>query len=78
MPQLQLSKNQIDRLGDRLRKGNVSQDDLRMLYVYRRSFMEAYEEVVWKIIHELKLEPTGRKAKTNDLSLTSCDAKAFV
>lgn len=34
----ELSKTQIDRLGDRLRKGNIQQDDLRLLDIYRRSF----------------------------------------
>jgi hypothetical protein len=42
----ELSKNQIDRLGDRLRKGDINDDDLRMLDSYRRSFTNAYENVV--------------------------------
>jgi putative GTP pyrophosphokinase len=59
-----LSKNQIDRLGDRLRKGNISEDDLRLLDSYRRSFTSVYEEVVFQIRDRLRLEPTGRPAKS--------------
>lgn len=58
------SKTQIDRLGERLRKGNISDDDLRLLDLYRRSFSEAYEFVVGTIRRELALEPTGRPAKS--------------
>lgn len=59
-----LSKSQIDRLGDRLKKGNISEDDLRMLDQYRRSYSEAYETVVETIRKELSLAPTGRPAKS--------------
>jgi putative GTP pyrophosphokinase len=59
-----ISKTQIDRLGDRLKKGNISEDDLRLLDQYRRSFTEAYEIVVGAIRRELALEPTGRPAKS--------------
>jgi len=37
----EISKTQIDRLGDRLRKGNIHEDDLRLLDIYRRSFSDA-------------------------------------
>src|ERR1051325_9524562 len=60
----QISKTQIDRLGDRLKKGNISEDDLGLLDEYRRSFTEAYETVVGIIRNELLLEPTGRPAKS--------------
>jgi putative GTP pyrophosphokinase len=60
----ELSKTQIDRLGDRLRKGNISDDDLRLLDQYRRSFTDAYEFVAGTIRKELALEPTGRPAKS--------------
>jgi len=59
-----LSKTKIDRLGDRLRKGNLTDDDLRLLDEYRRSFSRAYEVVVGTIRNELGLEPTGRPAKS--------------
>src|SRR2546422_4790511 len=60
----ELSKTQVDRLGDRLRKGGISETDLRLLDSYRRSFAEAYECVVRRIRDQLKLEPTGRPAKS--------------
>ena len=60
----EISKTQIDRLGDRLRKGNITEADLRLLDEYRRSFSKAYEFVVGAIRNELALEPTGRPAKS--------------
>lgn len=57
----EMSKTQIDRLGDRLRKGNVSDDDLRMLDEYRDSFDPAYEMTIKLLRDELGLEPTGRR-----------------
>ncbi len=59
-----LTKTQIDRLGDRLRKGPVLvEDDLVALDEYRRSFGPAYETVVRTIREQTQLEPTGRPAK---------------
>lgn len=59
-----MSKTQIDKLGERLKKGDISEDDLRLLDAYRRSFTKAYEFVVGAIRNELGLEPTGRPAKS--------------
>jgi putative GTP pyrophosphokinase len=59
-----LSKTQIDRLGDRLRKDSPSEDDVKLLDEYRRSFGEAYETVVRIVRDQLTLEPTGRPAKS--------------
>lgn len=59
-----LSKTQVDQLGDRLRKGDISEDDLRLLDAYRQSFAEAYEEVLGTIRHSTGIAPTGRPAKT--------------
>ena len=61
---IEASKTQIDRLGVRLRKGNISEADLRLLDEYRRSFSAAYEFVVGTIQQRLQLEPTGRPAKS--------------
>ena len=58
------TKSQIDRLGDRLRKGDFGDGDLRDLDAYRRSFGQGYEEVVSRIRNALKLEPSGRPAKS--------------
>ena len=63
---MKLSKTQIDRLGNRLREGPLSDSDLRILDDYRRSFAEAYEQVVQVIREELKLEPTGRQIKSTN------------
>lgn len=59
-----LTKTQIDRLGDRLRRGDATEDDLRSLDQFRRSFVSAYEGVVRGIRDELGLKPTGRPAKS--------------
>lgn len=58
------SNNQIDRLGNRLRGGTLTESDLRMLDDYRRSFGEAYEIVIAAIREQLLLQPTGRPAKS--------------
>ena len=60
----EISKTQIDRLGDRLKKGNITEADLRLLDLYRRSFTPAYEIVVGTVRQDLALEPTGRPAKS--------------
>lgn len=60
----EISKAQIDLLGDRLRDGTPADADLRMLDDYRRSFGTAYEFVVQTIRQNLSLEPTGRPAKS--------------
>lgn len=60
------SKTQIDQLGDRLRKGEVSDEDVGLLEAYRLSFDEAYEEVEAAIRKAVQLEPAGRRAKTTN------------
>jgi putative GTP pyrophosphokinase len=59
-----LSKTQIDHLGDRLKKGEISDADLRVLDEYRRSFSEGYDFVIQAIRAGLGLESTGRPAKS--------------
>jgi hypothetical protein len=44
-----ISKTRVDRLGDRLRKGEITDSDLRLLDEYRRSFTEVYGEVAGAI-----------------------------
>jgi len=61
---IEISKTQIDRLGERLKKGNITEEALRLLDEYRRSFTKAYETVVGIIRNEVTLEPTGRPAKS--------------
>lgn len=59
-----LSKTAIDRLGDRLRKDQTEEADLRLLHEFRRSFRKAYDFVVSTLRNELGLQPTGRPAKS--------------
>jgi putative GTP pyrophosphokinase len=59
-----ISKSQIDRLGERLRKGPVSDADLRQLDEYRRTFSQTYLTVVSQIRGRVKVPPTGRPAKS--------------
>ena len=63
-----LSKTQIDRLGDRLRTGDISEADLRLLDSYRRSFTDAYEaqdklpdDVKEQIINVKEIRKAARK-----------------
>lgn len=58
-----LSKTQIDRLGNRLKKGSHSESDLLLLDEYRRSFGDAYEVVARTIIQRGAF-PSGRLPKS--------------
>jgi ppGpp synthetase/RelA/SpoT-type nucleotidyltranferase len=60
----QVSKTQIDRLGDRLRKRPVSDEDLRALDEYRKSFHGTYADVITMIKQELNVYASGRPAKS--------------
>jgi ppGpp synthetase/RelA/SpoT-type nucleotidyltranferase len=60
----EVSKTQIDGLGERLKRGQITEVDLRLLDAYRRTFTPSYEFVVGSIRDKLKLEPTGRPAKS--------------
>lgn len=59
-----LSRSKVDQLGERLRSRAVVENDIRSLDEYRRSFGEAYQIVVKIARDELRLEPTGRPAKS--------------
>ena len=61
---VKLTKTQVDHLGDRLRNADPTEDDLRLLDWYRRSFGEAYEFVVRLIRDEIGFDPTGRPVKS--------------
>ena len=58
------SKSKLDQLGDRLRRGAFTDDDLRLLDTFRRSFAVGYEQILATITTNLGLEPTGRPAKS--------------
>jgi hypothetical protein len=61
-----LSKNQLDKLGERLKVGPRSSEDLEMLDDYRQSFRPDYEFVTASLRDVLGLQPSGRAAKTTD------------
>ena len=59
-----LTHTQVDRLGERLKAGDTTEADLQLLDQYRRSFADPYAHVVTLIREQLKLDPTGRPAKS--------------
>jgi ppGpp synthetase/RelA/SpoT-type nucleotidyltranferase len=58
------SNAQIDRLGDRLRRRNFDEKDLRLLDEYRRTFGPAYDLVVERVQQVTGLAVSGRPAKS--------------
>jgi putative GTP pyrophosphokinase len=58
------SNTKLDQLGDRLRRGQVTDDDLRLLDAFRRSFSDGYENVIAAVKRTIQAEPTGRPAKS--------------
>jgi putative GTP pyrophosphokinase len=58
-----MNKSEVDRLGERLRQ-KMTAVDLRLLDEYRREFRAAYDLVIDRIRSELKLETSGRPAKS--------------
>ena len=62
---MSLSTTQLDKLGQRLKEdGPPSDDDLRMLDEYRRSFEDASATVNQVLRSEFDLQPTARPAKS--------------
>lgn len=59
-----LASEEVDRLGDRLRSNEFTDADLELLNAYRSSFVSAYGAVVEILRNALKLEPSGRPAKS--------------
>jgi putative GTP pyrophosphokinase len=59
-----LSKSQLDKLGERLKNDTIAEDDFRRLNDYKLSFGKAHEQVMTGIKIQLRLEPTGRSAKS--------------
>ena len=58
------SKTQIDRLGERLKTGTVTDEDLEILDEFRRSHAGAYAEIIRRVRDYLDVAPTGRPAKS--------------
>jgi len=61
---MELSKTQIDRLGERLKTGRFSEADLEALDRYRASHRDAYQKVVATLRDQFKRSPTGRPSKS--------------
>lgn len=59
-----LSKTQIDKLGERLKLSQLGESDLVLLSEYRHSFRPAYDHVVGVIRGRLQTPTTGRPAKS--------------
>jgi putative GTP pyrophosphokinase len=59
-----VTRTQVDRLGDRLKEGEITEDDLRLLDEFRKSFTPSYEDVVRGIREHLGAQTTGRPAKS--------------
>jgi putative GTP pyrophosphokinase len=58
-----LSISQLNKLGERLRKGQVSDDDLRALDTFRLSFAPACDQAAHEL-NKLGLKPVSRPAKS--------------
>lgn len=58
------SRSQVDRLGDRLRIGEVTAASLRELEGFRASFAAAYGHVETVLTTKLRLKVTGRPSKS--------------
>jgi putative GTP pyrophosphokinase len=59
-----LSRSQVNQLGDRLRTGPFTDADRELLLAYRASFLPAYQEVVQGLRNVIGVNPTGRPEKT--------------
>jgi ppGpp synthetase/RelA/SpoT-type nucleotidyltranferase len=59
-----LTNAQVDRLGERLKADDSTEADLQLLDQHRRSFAKPYEDVIHLIREQLRLDPTGRPAKS--------------
>ena len=59
-----LSNNQIDKLGERLKLGSPSDEDVTMLSTYRSSFFDAAKAVADTVREISGLEVTARSLKT--------------
>lgn len=58
------SKTQIDRLGERLKSGAVTDQDLTLLDEFRRSHGDAYRLTIQLLRDHLDMAPSGRPAKS--------------
>ncbi len=68
MSNVPISKTQLDRLGDRIRKGENSDDDFRQLEEYRSTFTQAHGKVAGSISNTLSLEASKRAKTTKSIA----------
>ncbi|MCE2969867.1 MAG: RelA/SpoT domain-containing protein [Burkholderiales bacterium] len=61
---MNLSKAQVDRLGDRLKQDPIQAEDLRLLEAFRNSFSPSFEAVRTSIERTLRAPVSGRGAKS--------------
>jgi len=74
---LEPSRSSVDRLGERLRRGSATIEDLQGLEVFRQSFYPAYESVVETVVQRLELSPTGRPAKSTQSVVAKLRRESF-
>ena len=60
----EISKSQIDKLGERLKKGSITDKDMEILESFRRSFTSPYNFVAERLGEVLGFEPTARPLKS--------------
>jgi putative GTP pyrophosphokinase len=63
---VQLSRSQIDRLGEKLRAQTFHEEELRALDDYRRTFGSAYDSTVDRLRRVLGAPVSGRPAKSTN------------
>lgn len=73
-----LTNSQIDKLGDRLRDGVRSAEDLEQLSIYRASFAPALAAVVAGIRTITSIEPTERAAKSTKSIIYKMNSRMHV
>jgi ppGpp synthetase/RelA/SpoT-type nucleotidyltranferase len=61
-----LSRSQLDKLGERLKSGGYTADDVRALDEYRRSFAATSNAVLLILRDDFGLTPTARPAKSTE------------
>jgi ppGpp synthetase/RelA/SpoT-type nucleotidyltranferase len=58
------SNSQVDKLGRELRDGQVNEENLRRLEMFRSEFVEAYTYVEDVLVRKLRITVTGRPSKS--------------
>ena len=61
-----LTNSQIKKLGERLRHGVRTIDDVKLLEIFRRSYRSAYDQVIQLIHENYDHKVTGRPAKSSN------------